>query len=388
MKNSPIKKERKRLSTQRRCPKPCSLVPFKSDLPRRKAIPSFWSHTSQETICLHLGENPFPPTERILNAISETAKNANRYPDTNANRLREVLAEYAGHSVTPDNIIVGNGSDELIDLTVLTFMTAGKRIATFEPTFFVYSFAAKRHGFRVLTIQRNHDYSLPDPNDLFESQEEELENISLSFIANPNNPTGNLSSREIILAYIENMPGIVVVDECYFEFCQETVVDKINDFSNLIVFRSLSKSFGLSGLRLGYAVASKNLIEAINRHALTFPVNALAQAAGIAALQDKEVYFERIDELKQQREYLREEISKLGFDVVPSHTNFILAIWQWEQKEMILSQELANRGILVSDQTGALGTGKQAIRIAVGTKKENSSVVKALSDLCQQGDKS
>ncbi len=380
MKKSNIKKEQKR-NPDRRCPKPCSLVPFKTDLSPRKAIPSFWNLQGQDKICLHLGENPFPPTDHVIFAIVKASRSANRYPDTNASALREKLAAYVGHDVTPDNLIVGNGSDELIDLSVVTFVSPGKMAATFEPSFFVYSFAAKRHGYRVLSIPRDSNFSLPEPNYFFYENREAIKKVSLTFIANPNNPTGTLAPREILIEYLEKLPGVVVVDECYFEFCGETIVDLLGEYENLVIFRSLSKSFGLSGLRIGYAVANEKLIDAMARHALTFPVNVLAQAAGLAALDEVSVYTRRIDELKQRREALRNRLSNLGFEVIPSHTNFLLVLWPSHSNEINPARYLAENDILVSDQTAALGLGKPAIRIAVGTEEENQALLKKVKDM-------
>ncbi len=379
MSSAKIKKVHKRRSTQQRCPSPCSRVPVKTHLPPRKAIPSFWNADSQNTIFMHLGENPYPPTNHVLNAITQAARHANRYPDTNCNTLREKIADYVGSGIQPKNIIVGNGSDELIDLAVTTFLSSGKGLATFEPSFFVYAFAARRHGFPVISFQRNSDFLLPDLSIWREQcKQEDLDKIALTFIANPNNPTGTISLRDTLIEYIENLPCIVVVDECYFEFYGESLVDLIQDYQHLVIFRSLSKSFGLSGLRLGYAVAHENLIDAMSRHALTFPVNVIAQAAGLAVLEDRSVYFKRIEELKNQRDFLQAELEKMGFEVVHSHTNFLLAIAPKLPAEMNLSKKLAENGVFVSDQTAAVNRGNQAIRIGVGLPDENSKLLNIL----------
>lgn len=345
-----------------------------TSLPPRKAIPSFWNENNKDKVFLHLGENPLPPSEHVLSAICEAAHHANRYPDTNAIALRERIASYVGHGITPQNIIMGNGSDELIDLAITVFARQNKMIATFEPSFFVYNFAAQRHGFGVKSFRRTGDFNLP-PIDLL-SEQYPLDNISLTFIANPNNPTGTLTKRETLIEYIDQLPGLIVIDECYFEFCNETVVDLINDYDNLIVFRSFSKSFGLSGLRLGYALAKECLIERMERYALTFPVNALAQAAGIAVLEDLSHYQSRISTLIEQREWLKNELENLGLKVIPSHTNFLLVLWN--QSDESPAQRLAEKGILVSDQTQNVAVKVPALRIAVGTPEENEQLLSVI----------
>jgi len=352
---------------------------FSGFLPPRKPIPSFWNPAHQGYVFLHLGENPFPPTEPILHAISQAAQNANRYPDADATILRKKLADYVGFGVTAKNIWVGNGSDELIDLAIVSFTAVDQGILTFDPTFFVYTFAAKRHGVPVYSLPRAEDYALPASENLFGEKTSPPESaIALTFIANPNNPTGTLTPRRRVREVMEKLPGIVVIDECYYEFCGETMADLVHEHERLIIFRSLSKSFGLSGLRLGYAVAHERLIDTLARHAMTFPVNALAQAAGIAALEQVDVYRRQIEELKYRRDQLQRELSQLGFSVLPSHTNFLLALAPENFVPVNPAKTLAEKGLLVSDQTSTPGISQPAIRIAVGTEKENRRLIEMI----------
>lgn len=344
----------------------------------RKDIPSFWRDRDARMAFLHLGENPFPPTESVQAAIADAARNANRYPDTNALRLREALAEYIGHGATPANLIVGNGSDDLIDLAVLALTQPGDTVATFEPSFFVYRFCAERHGREIARIPRDARFHLPDSEALAVAHLGAAP--ALTFIANPNNPTGTLASRDELLRVVDAMPGMALVDECYYEFSGVSVAELALERKNLVVLRSLSKSFGLSGLRLGYAVAHPETVERMERFAMTFPVNALAQAAGIAALRDLEAHRARIQELIERRESLSERLLALGLEVPPSATNFILAIWPRSTEEPP-AQALVREGILVSDQTEALGLGRPALRIAVGSQEENERVAELLKRL-------
>ncbi len=357
--------------------KKLSLIMTKKNLPPRKDVPSFWrKHDSQEAF-LHLGENPLPPTQSVIDAIAEAAQNLNRYPDTNAIKLREALADYVGHGVTSKNIIVGNGSDDLIDLAVVSFVNAGECVLSFEPSFFYYHFTPQRHGLEGMSIKRDDSFELPDP----QTTQIPGKNIALTFIANPNNPTGTLTPRDHLLRWLDRLPGIVVADECYYEFSGETVVDLIHERENLIVFRSLSKSYGLAGIRLGYAVANEALIDTLERHALTFPVNALAQAAGIAVLNEYETYLKRIEQLKIWRDDLRKSLEKLGLCIPPSYTNFLLTLWPKSFYETQPATRLREQGILISDQTAAVGQNRPALRIAVGIEPENHKVLQAIQEL-------
>ncbi|MBD3265325.1 aminotransferase class I/II-fold pyridoxal phosphate-dependent enzyme, partial [bacterium] len=234
--------------------------------------------------------------------------------------------------------------------------------------FFVYAFAAQRHGVEAISYSRTNNYHLPAINELAWQN-----NIPLTFIANPNNPTGTLSPREQVIEYIQHAPGIIVVDECYYEFSGETVVDLIHGYKNLIVFRSLSKSFGLAGLRLGYLAAHESLADRLARSALTFSVNALAQAAGTAALDELDIHRQRIQTLIQDRDTLQKELEALGLAVLPSATNFLLTLWPTPIENP--AAKLAGQGILVSDQTKNMQTDRPALRIALGTNEENARLV-------------
>lgn len=346
-------------------------------LPPRKDIPSFWREETPNQTYLHLGEFPLGPTPKVLKAISQAAQNANRYPDTNAVRLRRKLADYIGHGIESKNILVGNGSDDLIDLAVITYVRPEMVVLTFEPSFFVYRFAGLRHGGQVFSVQRDSKFAIPESLDPSLNQLP----IALSFIANPNNPTGTCMPRESLLSVLKKLSGMVVVDECYFEFCGETVVDQVKDNPRLIVFRSLSKSFGLSGLRLGYAIAHESVIERMERYAMTFPVNAIAQAAGIAALDDWPEYKKRIQDVVTWREDLQKQLQSLGLEVIASQTNFLLTLWPESAQAINPAQKLAEAGILVSDQTPAIGLSRPALRIAVGTPEENKRVVEEIRKL-------
>lgn len=341
----------------------------------RKDIPSFWRSMSED-IWLHLGENPYPPTPNVLRAIEAAAQSANRYPDTNAIALRDALAAYVGHGVSRNNILVGNGSDELIDLAVVSLTRPGDAVAHFVPSFFVFAFCAERHGRSVVSIPRTEAFDLPDVEQVADAVAEHP--VSLSFIANPNNPSGTLTSREHLLNTAQVLSGITVIDECYFEFCHETLADRVIHDRSLIVFRSLSKSFGFSGLRLGYAIAHEEVIERMERFAMTFPVNALAQAAGIAALQDVQRYLDRIMILTRQRNWMRSHLLKLGLIVPPSATNFLLACWP-RACEQNPAAVLADQGIWLSDQTANLNRGVPALRIGIGTEEQNRRVLEAIS---------
>ncbi len=335
-------------------------------MPPRIDIPTFWREPN--AVYSHLGENPYPPSEHVQCAIADAALYCNRYPDTNCFALREKLALYVGANVNPENIIVGNGSDELIDLAVVALTDEGDSVATFEPSFFVYRFAAQRHNRAVDRLERTPDFNLPDAQSITSES-------ALTFIANPNNPTGTLTSRMQLVSILDRLTGVKVIDECYFEFSEKTLAPLIHERDDLIIFRSLSKSFSLAGLRVGYAVAGEALIERMANAALTFPVNAIAQAAAVAALDEADEMKRRVVTLVEQRKWLADQLRLLGAEAPVSYANFVLSLWPPENDP---SQRLKQAGIYVSNQTKNVGGEQIALRIGVGTKQENQKVIEAL----------
>ncbi len=352
---------------------------MEENLAPRHDIASYWRSHDDDAVFLHLGENPFAPTERVKEALMNAIQNVNRYPDTNCIELREKIAEYVGYENSADNIIIGNGSDELIDLSVVAFGNRTDPVVVFSPSFFVYGFSAKRHGSPVVSIARDDNFDLPAIDDI--PVELKDGSYSVSFIANPNNPTGTLTARERLVEYIEQWPGIIVVDECYYEFAGETVVDLIHQKENLLVLRSLSKSFGMSGLRLGYAVAARSLIDRMERYAMTFPVNVCAQAAGIAALLDADIYRQRIEELQDRKDALQVELERLGLVVPPSQANFLLTLWPQSWNDKNPAKLFTDKGILLSDQSANMNLGRPALRIGIGTEAENLRLLDAAREI-------
>jgi len=272
---------------------------------------------NRKAIRLDLSESPYSPSPKVIKAISEAAPTINRYPEILGGCLRNALVDYTG--AREEQIIIGNGSDDLIELIIKVFVNSQEQILLPIPTFSWYGFSAKAQNKEVIFVNRTEDFSL-DVNALVQRL---TPKVKVIFIANPNNPTANLIPRSSIVELIERVDCLIVVDECYFEISQETVVDLIDTYSNLIVLRSFSKGFALAGLRLGYAIANEVIIDYLYRVAQFFHVNRLAQVAGIAALNDLVYLRSQIQHLERERTRLIESFSKLGFTAYASATNFL-----------------------------------------------------------------
>ncbi|MGD1913135.1 MAG: histidinol-phosphate transaminase [Rivularia sp. (in: cyanobacteria)] len=330
---------------------------------------------NNHVIYLDRNELPLPPSPHVIQAIADTAATVNRYPDTLGEPLRKVLAEYAG--VSEKEIIIGNGSDDLIELVAKVFIAPQKEVLIPNPTFLVYSLVTQIMGGNPIVIKRTDNFDL--------NIQEIIDKVTLAtkviFIANPNNPTGNLVDRDDILKIVNSVDCLVVVDECYYEMSQETVADLVNQYDNLLVLRSFSKSFGLAGLRLGYGMANEKLIDYLYRATQIFPVNRLALAAGIAALEDLDYVYANVKRICIERENLRQNLVKMGFTVYPSVTNFLFV----NTKPLgILSsklvQALRNQNIWVKDFGYKLGLDGYYFRIAIGTPDENQKLQVALAE--------
>ena len=200
------------------------------------------------------------------------------------------------------------------------------------------------------------------------------------FIANPNNPTGSLASRKVLDNLISRCPCLIVVDECYWEFSGVTVSDWINKYPHLLVLRSFSKAFSLAGMRLGYAIGNRHLLEPMYSGMQPFPVNGATQAAGIAALSDLAYMQSNVDAIKGERTRMGTALRSLGFRCYPSTTNFILVESSGIQKTATeIVNTLKAKGIYVWDCTGTAGAGDHHFRITIGSSEDNTLLLNALS---------
>ena len=330
----------------------------------------------ENAIRLDKGELPYPPSPKVVQAIAETANQINRYPDVLGGTLRTALADYTG--VNPEQIVIGNGSDDLIELIVKIFLKPGEEVILPTPTFFVYGFATRVVGGIPIEVARKEDFSL----DIDAIINQVTPKTKVLFLANPNNPTANLEPREHLIKILDRLDCIVVIDECYYEFCQETVADLVDSYPNLIVLRSLSKSFGLAGIRVGYAITNENIADYLYRIAQLFPVNKLAIAASRAALKDREYIQYNINQIHQSKQQLIPALEELGLIVYPSATNFLFL----NTKPLgMLSQDLVKflqeKNVLVADFGGKQGLEPYYFRTAIGTPEENQILLKALRSL-------
>ena len=329
----------------------------------------------EKLIKLNTNENPYPPApgvERVLREFS--ADHLRRYPDPTSSALREALAQALG--TTSANVFAGNGSDEVLALAFQAFFRQDKPLAMPDISYSFYPVYCRMYD---IDSQR---FALDDQ---WRVDLDALASDSGGVIfANPNAPTGHGHGREAIAALLDKVTDrVVLVDEAYVDFGDESAVPLVERYPNLLVTGTFSKSRSLAGLRLGYAVGSPELIEGLTRVKDSFnsyPVDALASAIGIAALEDGDYFEATRQAVITTRERTRQRLDDLGFEVLPSQTNFVLASHPKHDAAQLFVG-LRERGILVRHfNTETL---RDHLRISIGTDDEMNSLIEVLSDLCR-----
>lgn len=298
----------------------------------------------------------------------------NRYPDPLQWKLKARISELK--NIPKENIFLGNGSDEAIDLLFRAFCEPGKDKALIcSPTYGMYQVSADINNVEILDVPLTADWQLN--LETIESQFSDA-SIKLLFICSPNNPTGNCMDPKDVLSFASNFNGLVVVDEAYIDFAeQESFTNELQNHSNLVVLQTLSKAWGLAGIRLGMAFASIEVIDVLNRIKPPYNVNQLTQEKALEKLADEAGFQKEMEAIISERERLREELSKLQnvLRVFPTDANFLLVKFT-EPKAVY--DALVSKGIVVRDRSKvAYG----CLRITVGTEGENAQLINELKKL-------
>lgn len=302
---------------------------------------------------------------------SPLSTNYNRYPDPLQYKVKKRLSEIKG--VPPRNIFLGNGSDEAIDILFRAFCYPGKdNVITVPPTYGMYEVSANINDVEIRKVNLLPDYQL-NMEGIAEAIDD---NTKLIFICSPNNPTGNSINREDIETILANFNGLVIIDEAYINYSrQKTFIQELTEYSNLVVLQTLSKAWGLAGLRVGMAFASEEIIEVFNKVKPPYNMNEASQELALAALQNVDQINNWIKETVAEREKLRAELSQLAsvLTIYPSDANFILVKTE-NPKEIY--QYFVEHGIIVRDRSKvALCEG--CLRITIGTPNENKVLIEA-----------
>ncbi len=328
----------------------------------------------EKIIRLNGNENPYGPSPRVVEALG-SFQNYNHYPDPDQAKLRKALSGYL--DVPVDQIVAGNGSDEIIDLLMRIFVGPGENIVIPSPTFGMYAVTAGICGGEAIEVQRDENFEI------------NVEAMRLAvtpktkgfFFASPNNPTGNLATEGQIRGLLDT-GLLVVVDETYYEFCGCTVLPLLKEYPNLVVLRTFSKWAGLAGLRIGLGVMQPELAAAMMSIKPPYNVNLAAEIALLASLEDRPTLLDRVQRIVAERDRMMGLLGQLkSIKTWPSQANFILCRMPQGRGEEIF-EGLCNRGIFLRYfNTARL---KDHIRASVGLPRETDAVVAALSELAAE----
>ena len=333
-------------------------------LAQRAGVPA------DQIIKLNGNENPYGASPRAIEAIVRAALHI--YPDPLQQEVRRALGGYVG--LEPDYLVAGAGADELIDLLLRLFVSPGDSIIECDPTFGMYSFFARITAAGTKSAPRD---------GLFEADVDAVKDAidstsKIIFVSSPNNPTGNVVSEEQVRTLVDT-GLIVVVDEAYYEFCNQTVSGLVPEHENLVVLRTLSKWAGLAGIRVGYGIMSPTLV----RHTIDikppYNISTAAEAALLASLEDSEALLQKVGLIVQERRRMFSLVSEIdGVKPWPSGGNYILCEFAPGRAQAVYNG-LANRGIFVRRLSSERL--QDHLRISVGTPEQTDAVVKALADL-------
>lgn len=320
-------------------------------------------------IKLNSNENPYPPSPKVLAAVANAADGwLRRYPEPASDTLRQVAARVYGVGV--DQVIAGNGSDELLSMLMRCFVGPGDRVAYATPTYSLYDTLVDIQGGTRATVRYPDDFSIPPAL--------ARQRAAVTFLCNPNAPSGTLVSRPAIARLAGSVRGILVVDEAYIDFSDEdaSCIPLVRRHDNVIVLRTFSKSFSLAGVRVGLGFASKDLIAGMMKVKDSYNLNRLSAAAATAALRDLPWMRRNVARIQRSRAALSAALTALKFTVYPSQTNFVLARRANTDLRQVQRALKAQRILIRHFDVPGL---QDCLRISVGSPAETRAVIAALT---------
>ena len=322
----------------------------------------------RDVIKLNTNENPYPASPRVKEVLERISLNTlGLYPDPVCMELREQVADL--HGCDREQVFVGNGSDEILALCIRAFVEPDGAVGYYDPSYSLYPILAAIEDVAVKPVSLGPDFQWQMPDDY---------TSSLFFLTNPNAPTSILYPKDEVRAFCSRFSGVVLIDEAYVDFSAHHCLDLVQEFDNVIVARTLSKSFSLAGIRLGYAVGSEALISALFKIKDSYNVNVLTQEVARAALSDITHMKRNVERIQMTRKTMTLELEKRGFQVIPSETNF-LWVRPTQGEAADLFQRLRDDFVYVryfpGERTG------EYLRITVGTEGDLTALLSSLDQI-------
>jgi histidinol-phosphate aminotransferase len=332
-------------------------------------VPGFQPPDEASWIKLNTNENPYPPSPQVIRAISAaTGDDLRKYPDAACQAGREAASELYGYPV--DWVIMANGSDELLNNLIRACVGEGEEVAYLHPSYSYYATLAAVQGAQIKTFALTESGDITDLPERYTGK--------LFFLTNPNAPLGLRWDIEDVAALADRCSGLLVVDEAYADFAEGNSLELVRQKPNVVVTRTLSKSYSLAGMRLGLAIARPEIIAALDKIRDHYNLDRLAQAAIAAALIDQDYLRECVERICVTRQWFSTELAKLGYRVIPSSANYVFASPADNNGKRVYDA-LYQRKILVryfSDPVLAHG-----LRISIGTREEMERILAALAEI-------
>lgn len=328
-----------------------------------------------QMIKLDAMENPYPLPEDIKDQWLELLRDVelNRYPDPSARSLTEQLRT-AMQVPSDAKIILGNGSDELIQIICMAVAEKHRVVLSVEPSFVMYKMIATYTDMEYVGVPLEEDFSL---NEVALLNAIEVQEPAVIFLAYPNNPTGNLFDETVIEKVIKAAPGLVVIDEAYHAFAEKSFMSKVMEYDNVVVMRTVSK-LGLAGLRLGLLAGSAAWLDEFDKVRLPYNINVLTQATAEFALAHKDIFDQQTAEIRKERAELLQALKDIdGLEVYPSSANFVLFRTPKGKADAIFAK-LKEQGVLIKNLNPAGGHLQESLRVTVGKPEENVAFITAL----------
>ena len=338
----------------------------------KESIRSLEPYVTNPTICsvkLDANEGDKDLYRDLLKKLGESDITLNYYPDDSYSELKKEINNYVGYE--PKNITVGNGSSELLDLCVKTFVDKDETILSLDPTFSMYSIYAQVFSAKYIGAKAEEDFKLNVDSIIKDIKEN---NPKLIILCNPNNPTGSVLTKEEVRKIVKSTDALIALDEAYMEFGDESLIDEVMDYDNLLIVKTVSKAFSLAGIRMGYIVANEEIITSIEKVRAPYNLNSLSTYIATEALRQKERMFDYIKKIKGEREQIYKALVDLGVKAYASGANFVF----FKSDIDNLQKKLVDKDVLIRKFSGKLDG---YYRVSVGTKEQNEKFLKAFKEV-------
>ena len=317
---------------------------------------------------------PFEIRREVERAVRKVA--FNRYPDPLANDLRDMIAEANG--LDRDQVIIGNGGDELLFGIALAWGGPGRTFLNFPPTFTVYKNNAQLTNTEIVNIPRRADFSL-DEDAIIERLSHG--DIDFTIVTSPNNPSGNMASNELVERMCEASDTLVMVDEAYFEFSRYTARPLLDRYENLVILRTFSKAFSLAGVRVGYLLGSEQAVRVFKKVRQPYSVDAVSQAIARVIFENRAQFEKVINQIIEERGQLISALNAMeGVEAFPSESNYVLFRMAEDVDAGTIWQQLLDRGVLIRDFSRTPGL-ERCLRVSIGSPEENARFLSELQDI-------